>query len=103
MKPALLGQAEIAAALEALPGWRVVDGALRRSLRFADFRAAFAFMTAVAAEAEALDHHPDWSNSYARVEIGLSTHDSGGITALDLELAGRIEAIVGKPRKPGTD
>jgi 4a-hydroxytetrahydrobiopterin dehydratase len=76
-------------------GWELVDGALRRELRFADFAEAFAFMTEVAAEAERLDHHPDWSNSWNRVVIELRSHDVGGITERDLALAGAIDAIVG--------
>jgi 4a-hydroxytetrahydrobiopterin dehydratase len=85
-----LGAAEIAKALGALPGWRGDGEALRAEYRFADFRAAFAFMTAVAEAAEAQQHHPDWSNSYARVRIDLSTHDAGGVTSKDVDLARRI-------------
>lgn len=94
MRPAPLTAAELAAGLAGLPGWRVEHGRLRRSLRFADFEAAFAFMARVAAEARRLDHHPDWSNSYAKVEIELVTHDVGALTRLDLELARAIEAAV---------
>lgn len=85
----------IAKALADLPGW-MHDAAGRRlakTFTFAHFRAAFGFMTEVALEAEKLDHHPDWSNVYRTVEIALSTHDAGGITALDIALAGRIETI----------
>ena len=82
-------------ALAELPGWRTVDGrdAIQRSLRFADFSAAFGFMTRVALAAEAMDHHPEWSNVYNRVEVLLSTHDAGGVTALDVELAHVIDRI----------
>jgi 4a-hydroxytetrahydrobiopterin dehydratase len=83
----------IAAALTDLPGWEVRDGALHRDVQLADFRAAFAFMARVAFEAEELNHHPAWTNVWNRVSIELSTHDVGGITQLDLELARRISAI----------
>jgi 4a-hydroxytetrahydrobiopterin dehydratase len=83
---------ELDAALAGLDGWEVADGRLRRTLQFDDFTAAFAFMTAVAFEAERLDHHPDWSNSYNRVTIELVTHSAGGITANDVELARRVDA-----------
>lgn len=85
----------LAAGLQELDGWEVRDGRLHREVVLTDFRAAFAFMTRVAFEAEDLDHHPDWSNGWNRVVIDLSTHSAGGITALDLELARRISAIAG--------
>ena len=71
-------------------GWEVIDGRLHRELAFADFREAFAFMTAVALEAERLDHHPDWSNSWNRVTIDIVNHAKGGITDQCRELARRI-------------
>lgn len=75
-------------------GWDASSGALRKTFTFDDFAGAFAFMTRVAAEAERLDHHPDWSNSWNRVVIDLVTHDAGGaITDLDLELARAIDAV----------
>ncbi len=82
----------ITAALTDLPGWELRDGCLHREVVLADFRTAFAFMTRVAFDAEDLNHHPDWSNVWNRVVIDLSTHDAGGITDLDLELARRISA-----------
>lgn len=88
-----LTDAELAAALAGLPGWTEVDGRLCAEFRFADFAAAFAFMTAVAAEAEALDHHPDWSNSWNTVTVALRTHDVGALTGLDVELARRMSAL----------
>lgn len=80
-------------ALTALPRWRLsADGRkIERSLRFADFTTAFAFMTEIARVAEAMDHHPDWSNCHARVEICLSTHDAGGLTRLDIDMAHAID------------
>lgn len=82
-----------AAALAELGQWRTVEGddAIARELRFADFNAAFAFMTRVALMAERMDHHPDWSNAYNRVRITLATHDAGGLTQRDIELARFID------------
>ena len=86
-----------AAALAQLPGWRAAEGrdAIVRSFRFADFNAAFGFMARVALRAEALDHHPEWSNVYNRVEVLLTTHDADGVTALDLELARFMDEAAG--------
>ena len=75
-------------------GWEKVDGRLHRELTFDDFASAFAFMTRVARLAEEADHHPDWSNSWNRVTIDLTSHDSGGITQRDLRLAEQISAVV---------
>lgn len=86
-RPQKLSEAELASALGGLAGWELRAGKLHREFRFGDFRAAFAFMTRCALAAEALDHHPDWSNVYSRVSVDLQTHDAGGITSLDLELA----------------
>lgn len=84
-----LDRSELERAVAALDGWTIAaDGkSIRRSFRFADFNAAFAFMTRVAMQAEKIDHHPDWSNVYRNVEVSLSTHDAGGVTGLDIELA----------------
>jgi len=91
-----LTDAEVAALLADLPGWTLrADGlAISRTFRFADFSAAFAFMTRVALLAEKADHHPEWSNVYSRVEITLTTHDCGGLSARDAEMARRIEGIL---------
>lgn len=89
---------EIAQALAALPDWRRADDprpAVARTLRFADFNAAFGFMSRVALKAEVMDHHPEWSNVYDRVEILLTTHDAGGVTEKDLTLARFIDSIAG--------
>ena len=91
-RPHRLDEGAIAAALAGLPGWQRNGGTIGRQFRFADFRTAFAFMTAVAAIAEQLDHHPDWSNSYRDVVVALTTHDAGGLTTLDFELARAIDA-----------
>jgi len=89
-----LQAAEIRAALAGLPGWQEEDGALVKTFAFGSFREAFSFMTRVAFEAEALGHHPDWTNVYNRVAIRLRTHDAASrITAKDVDLARRIEGI----------
>lgn len=72
--------------------WQLSDGALAKIFCFADFPTAFAFMTRVALAAEKMDHHPDWTNIWNRVDVRLSTHDAGGITALDFRLAVLMEA-----------
>lgn len=84
-------------ALASLPGWREVDGrdAIERRFVFGDFSEAFGFMTRVALVAEKLDHHPEWCNVYNRVEVTLSTHDAGGLTARDVELAAAMDRIAG--------
>ena len=84
------------AAVAELPAWQVVAGqpAIRRQFTFADFNAAFGFMTRVAILAEKADHHPEWSNVYNRVEITLTTHDAGGVTAKDTALAAAIDALL---------
>lgn len=88
-----LSPEERAAALAGLTGWRTVEGrdAIARSLRFADFSQAFAFMTRVALAAERLNHHPEWFNVWNRVDITLTTHDAGGVTNRDVELARIID------------
>jgi len=80
---------DCAAALERLPGWLAVSGrdAITKSFRFNDFNDAFGFMSRVALKAEAMNHHPEWFNVYNRVEVTLTTHDAGGVTGLDIELA----------------
>ena len=84
-------------ALEQLPGWTAAEGrdALAKSFRFKDFNAAFGFMTRVALTAEKLNHHPEWSNVYNRVEVLLTTHDAGGVTELDVRLARAMDEAAG--------
>lgn len=84
-------------ALSAIPSWRYDVGskAIVRDFRFKDFSAAFGFMTRVALAAERAGHHPDWSNSYNRVSIALSTHSAGGLTEKDVAVAKAIDAIAG--------
>ncbi len=86
--------AEIDSALDTLHGWTFEGDEIAKNFKFADFKEALAFMVRVGDEAEAMDHHPDWSNSYNRVSIRLTTHFHGGrVTAKDIELARRIEKI----------
>ncbi|HEV7659789.1 MAG TPA: 4a-hydroxytetrahydrobiopterin dehydratase [Allosphingosinicella sp.] len=92
---AVLGDAERDEALAGLPGW-TFDGArngIARRFVFADFSAAFAFMTRVALAAEKADHHPEWSNVWNKVDILLSTHSDGGVTEKDIALAAEIGRI----------
>ncbi len=80
---------ELTALLNELPGWKTDDSAtsIHRSFKFADFNEAFGFMTRVAIKAQEMDHHPEWSNVYNKVEITLSTHEAKGLTARDAKLA----------------
>ena len=94
-RPAKIGAA---AALAEVPGWTLLDGArdaIHRTFKFADFNTAFGFMTRVALMADKLDHHPEWSNVYNRVEVTLTTHDAGGVTELDVKLARFMDAAAG--------
>ncbi|MEO8659988.1 MAG: 4a-hydroxytetrahydrobiopterin dehydratase [Bryobacteraceae bacterium] len=93
MKPAKLTEEELTTALADLTGWTVVNGRLHRDYKFPDFVHAFGFMATAAIAIEALNHHPEWFNIYNRVTINLTTHDAGGITAKDIELAGKLEAL----------
>ena len=83
----LLSAEAVAARLDNLAGWSLDDGKLHRSFRFADFRRAFAFMTGAALAAEKLNHHPEWFNVWSKVDVHLNTHEAGGITELDFQLA----------------
>jgi 4a-hydroxytetrahydrobiopterin dehydratase len=85
------------AALGRLKGWSEVAGrdAISRKFVFADFNAAFGFMTRAALVAEKLDHHPEWFNVYKTVEVTLSTHDAGGVTERDIQLAEAMDKIAG--------
>jgi 4a-hydroxytetrahydrobiopterin dehydratase len=88
-----LTQAEITSRLAEVPGWDIVDGKLQKTFTFASFVPAFGFMSSVALLAEAMGHHPEWSNVYNRVTIALTTHDAGGISALDFTLAQKIAEL----------
>ena len=91
----LADRAALTPLLEA--GWRMVDGrdAIARSYRFADFNAAWGFMSRVALWAEKWDHHPEWTNVWNRVEVVLTTHDAGGLSMLDVQLAQKMDALAG--------
>ena len=90
-----LEAAERETALKELSGWTLEAEreAIRRSFKFGDFSEAFAFMTRVALAAEKANHHPDWSNVWNRVDILLTTHDAGGLTRRDVDLAKTIDAL----------
>ncbi len=83
---------------DAVSGWSIKDGdreAVQKVFKFDDFKSAFAFMTKVAMKAEQLDHHPEWFNVYNTVDVTLTTHDAGGVTTLDKEMAEFMEAAAG--------
>jgi 4a-hydroxytetrahydrobiopterin dehydratase len=94
---AKLKPTERRAALKKLPGWKKVRGrdAISRTFVFADFSEAFGFMARAALAAEKMNHHPEWSNVYKRVEVTLSTHEAGGLTERDLRLAEAMDRIAG--------
>ena len=95
MATAKLSEHDITAELRKLGGWSVVNGNLHRVFEFKDFSAAVGFMTRAALAAEKMDHHPDWSNSWNKVTVDLSTHSAGGLTKNDFELAGSMQQIHG--------
>jgi 4a-hydroxytetrahydrobiopterin dehydratase len=82
----------VADALKGLDGWELEQNgaAIRRAFNFRNFNEAFGFMTRAALAAEKMDHHPEWSNVYKKVEVRLSTHDAGGLTQLDFDLAAKM-------------
>lgn len=86
-----LTDAEISAGL--LPGWKVQNAKLHREYKFPDFAHAFGFMATAAPLIEKMNHHPEWANVYNRVTVDLSTHDAGGITTKDIDLAALLEGI----------
>lgn len=92
-----LSPEDLSAALDDLPGWWLENDKLRREFKFANFIEAFGFMTRAAIEAEKMNHHPEWFNVYGRVVVDLTTHEAGGITGLDLQLAGKMNALVDDP------
>ena len=89
-----LNEGEVKVLLDSLPHWRRNGASIERSIEFADFSAAWGFMTRVALAAERLDHHPAWSNTYNRVHIALTTHDAGGLTVRDEKLANIIDGLI---------
>ena len=96
MSTSLLPTQELNASLEQLPGWSIKEGKLHRRFQFGSFVEAFGFMASVALVAEAMNHHPEWFNVYNRVTIDLTTHDAGGITSKDVELARKANELAAK-------
>ncbi len=92
-EPQILSDSQIETLLKPLPDWRYEQGKLYKAFAFSNFRRAFAFMSEVAMVAEVLDHHPDWFNSYNKVNIALFHHRKNAVTDLDIQFAKRIEAI----------
>ena len=92
-----LSEAERVDALDGLPDWDYDEGrdAISRTVSFADFSEAFGFMTRVALIAEKMNHHPEWTNVWNRVEITLTTHDAGGLSPNDIEMAEAIDDLIG--------
>ncbi len=88
-----LEEAQLARALSGLPGWTLAGGKLHKDFKFSSFVTAFGFMTSVALVAESANHHPEWSNVYSRVSVDLMTHDAGGVTEKDVELAQEMEEL----------
>jgi 4a-hydroxytetrahydrobiopterin dehydratase len=93
--PTKLTDREVAAHLEALAGWTLEAGKLHKTFVFGDFAEAWGFMSAVALVAERMGHHPEWSNVWNRVTVDLTTHDASGISALDFDLAARMNTLAG--------
>ncbi len=94
--PRRLGDEEIRLALDQLAGWQVAAGKLHRVYAFRDFVEAWAFMSASALIAQQMDHHPEWTNVYNRVTVDLVTHDAGGVSVRDVELARKLEALAAR-------
>lgn len=88
-----LSQEEITEELKDLPGWSVVNEKLHKEFEFATFNQAFGFMTRAAMEIEKMNHHPEWFNVYNRITVELTTHDAGGITKNDINLAKILNSL----------
>lgn len=88
-----LSSEEIQQELKNLTGWSLVDGKLHKDFEFTDFNQAFGFMTRAAMEIEKMDHHPEWFNVYNRLSVDLMTHDAGGITHNDINLAKILNSL----------
>jgi len=93
-RPKALARNEIESRRAAIPDWEIENDRLHRVFVFDDFVEAFGFMTRVAILAEKLDHHPNWSNVYQKVDVQLTTHDAGGLTELDFALAEQMDRLV---------
>ena len=90
-----LSAEDVSRALAELPGWSIENGKLHREFRFPNFVRAFSFMSAVALVAEKRDHHPEWFNVYGKVIVDLTTHDAGGVTQSDVDLAKTMNELAG--------
>ena len=88
-----LTDSQIAEHMKALPDWELGDDRIKRTFRFKDFVEAFGFMSSAALVAERMNHHPEWKNVWATVDVELSTHDAGGLTELDMKLAAEMDAL----------
>lgn len=91
-----LSDVELSERLGSLAGWQLKGGKLHREYRFADFAHAFGFMTTAALGIEKMNHHPEWLNVYNRVTVDLTTHDAGGVSARDFELAQLLDSVAAK-------
>ncbi len=92
---AKLTAAEISEHMKALPKWERGEDRIKRTFKFKDFVEAFGWMSSVALVAERMNHHPEWKNVWATVEVELSTHDAGGLTELDMKLAAAMDVLAG--------
>ena len=92
--PAVLSEEEVMDATSGMAGWEVVNGKLHKEYLFDTFNAAFGFMTRAAMEIEKANHHPEWLNVYNRLTIDLTTHDAGGITSNDINLARVLDSLL---------
>jgi 4a-hydroxytetrahydrobiopterin dehydratase len=92
-RPTALAQKDIDARLKTRPGWKLEQDKLHRSFKFSNFVEAFGFMSQIAILAEKMDHHPEWSNVYNRVDVLLTTHDADGVSELDFELAEHMDRL----------
>ncbi len=92
-RPAKMNAEQITTALATLEGWTLRDDKLHRTFTFPDFIAAWGWMSRAALIAQSMDHHPEWSNVYGTVRVDLNTHDAGGITRLDVELAAKMNTL----------
>ena len=92
-----LSDDDVKVGLKRLPGWAIHEGKLHREYLFGDFAEAFGFMARCALVAQKADHHPEWFNVYNRVVVDLTTHDAGGISALDFTLATEMEKAATRP------
>ena len=92
-----LNDQELQSAVQRLSGWSLQNNKLHRDYKFTDFAHAFGFMATAAVLIEKMNHHPEWLNVYNRVSVDLTTHDAGGITGKDIELAKLLDKIAGKP------